>query len=89
MSLNRGLENGPVVAPDVVVPSYVPTATKPVFVSSEQPWLLTIASLELKVANLERRIAELETLANTQNALNGKLLETMESMLRTLRFERK
>lgn len=78
MSLNRGLENGPVVAPDVAVPSYVPSATKPVFVSSEQPWLLTIASLELKVANLERRVAELETLAETQGALNQKLLQTLE-----------
>lgn len=78
MSLNRGLENGPVVAPDVVVPSYVPTATNSVFVSSEQPWLLTIASLELKVANLERRVAELESLAETQGTLNQKLLQTLE-----------
>lgn len=63
MSLNKGLENGPVVLPlDTVVPSYVPTATNSVFVSTEQPWLLTIASLELKVANLERRVAELEAL---------------------------
>lgn len=75
MSLNLGLENGPVVLPaDTVVPSYVPTATKPVFVSSTEPWLLTIASLELKVANLERRVAELET----QGALNQKLLQTLE-----------
>lgn len=79
MSLNLGLENGPVVLPaDTVVPSYVPTATKPVFVSSTEPWLLTIASLELKVANLERRVAELETLAETQGALNQKLLQTLE-----------
>lgn len=78
MSLNRGLENGPVVAPEVVVPSYVPTAGNTVFVSSTEPWLLTIASLELKVANLERRVAELETLAETQGALNQKLLQTLE-----------
>lgn len=79
MSLNRGLENGPVVLPlDTVVPSYVPTATNSVFVSSEQPWLLTIASLELKVANLERRVAELESLAETQGTLNQKLLQTLE-----------
>ncbi len=87
MSLNRGLEIGPVVALDVVVPSYVPTTAKPVFVSSEQPWLLTIASLELKVANLERRVAELETLAETQGALNQKLLQTLE--LLALRCELK
>jgi hypothetical protein len=34
--------------------------------------------LELKVANLERRVAELETLAETQGALNQKLLQTLE-----------
>lgn len=59
MSLNKGLEIGPVVSSADTV---VPTATKPVIVSSEQPWLLTIASLELQTANLERRVTELEAL---------------------------
>ncbi len=86
MSLNRGLEIGSVFVPiDAIAPSYVPSENNKVFISSEQPWLLTIASLELKVANLERRVAELETLAETQGALNQKLLQTLE--LLTLRRE--
>lgn len=74
MSLNRGLEqNG-------IIPTYVPTLESPLFVPADKPWLLTIASLELKIIALEAKVEELEILANTQQQLNQKLLDIVAKL---------